>query len=348
MSDQEYRLTSYSHGSGCGCKIAPAVLDEILKCDTAAPLFDKLVVGNEGRDDAAVLDIGNGQGLISTTDFFMPVVDDAYDFGRIAATNAISDVYAMGGKPVMALAILGWPIDKLPASLAHATLEGGRAICSQAGIPLAGGHTIDSPEPIFGLSVNGMVDLNHLKKNNTVKEGDLLFLTKPIGLGIMSAAMKRSKAATTDVDEMVQWMTTLNTFGAIAAKHAYVHAMTDVTGFGLFGHLLEMVEGTGFSAEITMEKVPLLTNLQSYIDQFIFPDMTTRNFNSYGQKITELSAKNLFTGCDPQTSGGLLIAVDPAYEKDFIRLAAEYGLSAIVREPVGRIIARDDKVLVVK
>lgn len=339
------KLTAYSHGAGCGCKIAPAVLDEILKSSSPAPVFKNLLVGNESRDDAAVLDLGNGTALISTTDFFMPVVDDPFDFGRIAAANAISDVYAMGGKPLMAVAILGWPVDKISASVASQVIEGGRSVCREAGIPLAGGHSIDSPEPIFGLAVNGILETSHLKKNNTGKEGDLLFLTKPIGVGIINTAMKRGKALETDMKEAITWMCTLNAFGEVAGSMPYVHAMTDVTGFGLLGHLIEMAGGSNLSADLYMDKVPLLPNLGYYLDQFIFPDMATRNFNSYQQEVSTLSARHLFLGCDPQTSGGLLLAVDPSFERGFLKKCDVNGLGEIVNEPIGILTKKGEKTI---
>ncbi len=341
--DVPLKLTSYSHGGGCGCKIAPAVLDEILSRREDLPLFPGLLVGHESRDDAAVLDIGSGMALISTTDFFMPVVDDPFDFGRIAAANAISDVYAMGGKPLLAVAILGWPVNKLSPAIAAQVVEGGRSVCTEAGIPLAGGHSIDSPEPIFGLAVNGMVAHTGLKKNNTAKAGDLLFLTKPVGTGILNTAMKRGKALPEDLQEAVRWMTTLNRFGEKAGRLTEVHAITDVTGFGLFGHLLEMTGGSHLTATIHMDKVPLLSNLDYYLDQYIYPDMTTRNFNSYKDGLPGLSARQLFIGCDPQTSGGLLLAVDPAFEKEFLKLCRDQGLGEIVKEPVGVFSERKEK-----
>ncbi len=234
------KLTQYSHGAGCGCKISPKVLDEILKTSVAFPDNDKLLVGNHSRDDAAVYDLGNGTAIISTTDFFMPIVDDPFEFGRIAAANSISDVYAMGGKPLMAIAVLGWPVNKLPADVAQKVVEGGRSICLEAGIPLAGGHSIDSPEPIFGLAVTGILPIESLKQNNTAKEGDLLFLTKPLGVGILSTAQKRGLLNEELLAVIVKQMTTLNKTGEELGKIKGVHAMTDVTGFGFLGHLIEM------------------------------------------------------------------------------------------------------------
>ncbi len=231
MIDEPVRLTQYSHGAGCGCKISPQILEQILHTDIPAPEARHLLVGNQSKDDAAVYDLGNGTALISTTDFFMPIVDDPYDFGRIASANAISDVYAMGGKPLMAIAILGWPVDKLPASVAKRVLEGARAICAEASIPLAGGHSIDSPEPIFGLAVNGLVDIPHLKQNNTARAGDLLLLTKSLGTGVLSTAQKRNALDPAYFDAFVKQLVQLNKVGAELGKVAGVHAMTDTTGF---------------------------------------------------------------------------------------------------------------------
>ena len=303
------RLTQYSHGAGCGCKIAPNVLEEILKGSESKLKFSSLLVGNESRDDAAVLELGDGNCLISTTDFFTPIVDDAFDFGRIAAANAISDVYAMGGKPILAVAILGWPVDKIPAALAQQVLAGARAICDEANIPLAGGHSIDSPEPIFGLAVNGMIRKDELKKNNTAKEGDLLFLTKPIGAGILATAMKRGKIAEEDQEKLIDVMTQLNKAGEKLGKLSGVHALTDITGFGLLGHLIEMAEGSSLSAVINYVDVPLIEGLDQYLKQMIIPDSVYRNWNSYQHKVKGVQGPSFITLCDPQTSGGLLVSV---------------------------------------
>lgn len=320
------KLTHYSHGSGCGCKIAPAVLDKILHSSAPKSKFPALLVGNESKDDAAVMDLGNGTCLVSTTDFFMPIVDDAYTFGSIASVNAISDVYAMGGKPLMALAILGWPVEKLSAELAQQVLNGSRAICAKAGIPLAGGHSIDSPEPIFGLAVTGLVDKQNLKQNNTAKEGDLLYLTKPIGVGMISAAHKRGLAKSEDFEEAVQVMLQLNSIGAEFGQLLYIHAMTDITGFGLLGHLVEVCEGSGLSAEIDYAKIPLLKNISYYASQMIYPDITTRNWNSYQEKIEGIGAESFLTLSDPQTSGGLLLCVQPAAQQAFESFCGKRGL----------------------
>ncbi len=311
------KLTQYSHGAGCGCKISPTVLDEILKTDFQKGNFPALLVGNESKDDAAVYDPGDGNCIISTTDFFMPIVDDAFTFGQIASVNAISDVYAMGGKPMMALAILGWPISKLSPELAQQVLDGARSVCQKAGIPLAGGHSIDSPEPIFGLAITGTVKKEHLKKNSTATDSCLLYLTKPIGVGIITTAQKRGLAEAADVAEAVKWMTELNVLGETFGKLPYVKALTDVTGFGLLGHLLEVCEGSGLSAEIEYSKVPLLKNLDAYTSKFIYPDNTMRNWQSYEKKVSGIGAESLLTLCDPQTSGGLLICVDEAHGNEF-------------------------------
>src|SRR5450432_3083874 len=273
------KLTQYSHGAGCGCKISPLILDKILSGNLTVPDNKKLIVGNHTKDDAAVYDLGNGTALISTTDFFMPIVDDAFEFGRIAAANAISDVYAMGGKPILAIAILGWPINIIPPEIAQKVIEGGRSICMEAGIPLAGGHSIDSPEPIFGLAVNGLADIKNIKQNNTAKEGDILFLTKPLGVGILTTAEKKGLLQERHMRLASDQMMQLNWVGESLGKIEGVHAMTDVTGFGLLGHLVEMAEGSGLSVVIDFEKVPLIIDdLKKYIDQRCVPGGTARNW----------------------------------------------------------------------
>lgn len=337
---EDVKLTQYSHGAGCGCKISPTVLDEILKTDFRKESFPALVVGNESKDDAAVYDQGDGNCIISTTDFFMPIVDDAFTFGQIASVNAISDVYAMGGKPLMALAVLGWPINKLSSELAQQVLNGARAVCMKAGIPLAGGHSIDSPEPIFGLAVTGAVKKEYLKKNNTATENCLLYLTKPLGVGIITTAQKRGLADEKDLAEAVKWMTELNTIGHELGKLPYVKALTDVTGFGLLGHLLEVCEGSGLSAEIMYEKIPLLNNLGAYTSKFIYPDNTMRNWHSYEKKVSGIGAESLLTLCDPQTSGGLLVCVEENSASGF---EAIYGL-----KPFGRLDEKKEAVILVR
>lgn len=342
------RLTQFSHGAGCGCKIAPSVLSEMLQDNETGAEFDRLLVGNSSRDDAAVLDLGNGTALISTTDFFMPVVDDPYDFGRIAATNAISDVYAMGGKPVLAIAVLGWPVDKLPPSIAGRVIAGGRTICEAAGIPLAGGHSIDSPEPIFGLAVNGLVPVTKLKKNNTARVGDLLFLTKPIGIGILTTALKKNLLSDEDLELAVKIMTTLNRAGESLGMMEGVHALTDVTGFGLLGHLAEMAEGSGCSAEIHINKVPVIPAAVEYLEKGCIPGGTYRNWNSYSNKIGDLKEKTRMLLADPQTSGGLLVAVAPDAVQTYREQASVLGLEAFATIPIGAMTGKGAKVILVK
>jgi selenide,water dikinase len=332
------KLTQFSHGYGCGCKIAPAVLDEILKGNETTTSFPGLLVGNDSRDDAAVLEIGNGLALVSTTDFFMPIVDDPFEFGRIAATNAISDIYAMGGKPNLAIAILGWPVDKLSPEIAGRVVAGGRSVCEDAGIPLAGGHSIDSPEPIFGLAVNGIVHTDKLLRNDTAQQGDVLFLTKPLGVGIITTAEKMGKAGAADVKAAIRSMTTLNRIGERLGEITGVHAVTDVTGFGLFGHLLEMARGSGLAAELNIKAIPEIPGLDIYMDQFTIPAITYRNWNSYGHLIQEIGARELHLGCDPQTSGGLLIAIAESQVDELIGLMKEYKIPETCMQPIGRMI----------
>lgn len=320
------KLTQYSHGAGCGCKISPKDLDKILSSDFKSAFDKNLLVGNDTKDDAAVYDLGNGTAVVSTTDFFMPIVDDAHTFGKIAATNAISDVYAMGGKPLMAIAILGWPVDKLPAEIAGKVIDGARQTCKDAGIQLAGGHSIDSPEPIFGLAVTGLVDVNKVKKNNSAKAGDLLYLTKPLGIGILSTAQKRSKLRAEDENIAPELMCQLNDFGLVASQQSYIHAMTDVTGFALLGHLLEMCQGSELGAEIQTSLIPIIPQALPYIELGCIPGGTLRNWESYGEHYPQLPQKLRNILCDPQTSGGLLIAVDRNHQKEFELLAHENGL----------------------
>ena len=348
--EEQIRLTQFSRGGGCGCKISPQVLEEILDSQFTFP--DKnLLVGNNSKDDAAVFDLGNGDAIISTTDFFMPIVDDAFDFGRIAAANAISDVYAMGGKPIMALALLGWPVEKLPASLAKEVMKGAAEICKKAGISLAGGHSIDSAEPFFGLSVNGIVSIKNLKKNSTANEGDLLFLTKPVGVGILSTAQKRKALTEADLKILIEQLTTLNCVGESLGKLEGVTAMTDVTGFGLAGHLVEMAEGSGVSAELNYSRVCLIENVRQYLAQKIVPDSTYRNWNSYSKKISFDKGVNVMEAFsilpDPQTNGGLLIAVKPDSITEVQEVLKQNGLEKFI-EPIGRFVARNEKIIQVK
>lgn len=343
-TDKKIRLTQFSHGGGCGCKIAPGVLDEILKSNFSAPQNDKLIVGNSSKDDAAVYDIGNGQGIISTTDFFMPIVDDALDFGKIASANAISDVYAMGGKPLMAVAILGWPINKIPVTLAQQVIEGARIICAEAGIPLAGGHSIDSPEPIFGLAVSGLIDLKNLKQNNTAKEGNLIYITKKIGVGIFTTAGKKAVLKEEHKGVAIKQMVQLNKLGEKAAQLKGVTAMTDVTGFGLLGHLIEMCEGADLSAEIEYSKVPLLDGLDFYTSQMCVPDSSFRNWSNYDPKVSGITGDSLLTLCDPQTNGGLLITVEPDSKNEFEELLINEGYGNFAK-PIGYMKDKGEKVV---
>jgi selenide,water dikinase len=337
------KLTQYSHKAGCGCKIAPADLEKILS-ERSEMHFRELLVGNHSNDDAAVWDIGGGMAVINTVDFFMPIVDSAYDFGRIAATNAISDIYAMGGKPLFANALLGWPIDTLPLELATEVLRGAREVCSLANIPLAGGHSIDSKEPLFGLTVTGSVRTELLKRNNTPQVGDYLFLSKPLGTGIMGTAIKRGLAKEADAQAVIASMCKLNDLGMDLGALEAVHALTDVTGFGLLGHLLEMC-GTEFSAELHWKNIPQFDFLDTYLQQNIIPDNTYRNWNAWENKVegvTELKPFQVLN--DPQTSGGILVAVSPEGCDSIVELFKQNGVASV--EPIGRILERREKVVV--
>lgn len=346
MTD-EIKLTQYSKGGGCGCKIAPSVLQQILQTQNKDP-FEQLLVGNENSDDAAVYALDQEHAIVSTTDFFLPIVDDAFDFGRIAAANAISDIYAMGGTPMMAIAILGWPIEKLPVTTARKILEGGRSICREAGIPLAGGHTIDSNDPIFGLAVTGRVQIKHLKKNNGGKAGDLLFLTKALGTGILSTAIKRGLLQDQHYKIVLDQMTSLNKAGEALGRLTGVHAMTDITGFGMLGHLIEMAEGSNCSAELDYSALKKIEGLDGYLQQRTIPDATFRNWNSYSTKVqfdkgvNVMEAFNLLP--DPQTNGGLLIAADKNAVSEVTKLLEEQGLGDFLR-PIGRLIEKEEKTI---
>jgi selenide,water dikinase len=348
IPDTAIKLTQYSHGAGCGCKISPKILDEILTSNIARPDNDKLIVGNHSKDDAAVYDLGNGTALISTTDFFMPIVDDPYEFGRIASANAISDVYAMGGKPILAIAILGWPITILPPAVAQKVIEGSRSICLEAGIPLAGGHSIDSPEPIFGLAVNGLVAIPNIKQNNLAKEGDLLFLTKPLGVGILTTAEKKGLLQPAHKGVAAKQMMQLNKVGEALGAVKGIHAMTDITGFGLLGHLVEMAEGSGVTAVIKMDNIPLITaELKAYLDQNCVPGGTHRNWDSYGEKIGPITPYQKTILADPQTSGGLLIAVSAEAVHEVKSILQQFGLEKFTT-PVGNMIALQTSAVLVQ
>ncbi|CAM3429786.1 selenide, water dikinase SelD [Aquirufa ecclesiirivi] len=344
--DTNIKLTSFSHGAGCGCKISPQILDQILHTDTPKKNHPLLLVGNESRDDAAVFDWQNGEAVISTTDFFMPIVDDPFDFGKIAATNAISDIYAMGGSPLMAIAILGWPIDKLAPEIAKKVLEGGRAACADAGIPLAGGHSIDSPEPIFGLAVTGKVKKEHLKQNDQATESCLLYLTKPLGVGILSTAQKRGIVSPEDLAIAVKQMSTLNQFGEQLGHLYYVKSLTDVTGFGLLGHLVEMCDGSGVSAQLYFDKIPTLPQINFYLEQKCFPGGTSRNWASYGHRIEDgISEFQQLIGADPQTSGGLLIAIEATSQSEFESFAQSQGFNLQV---IGKTLPKKEKAIYIQ
>lgn len=305
------RLTSLAHGGGCGCKLAPSVLQQLLADEALAPQFKQLFVGTETGDDAAVWQLDDETCVIATTDFFMPMVDDPYDFGRIAATNAISDVYAMGGRPIMALAILGMPIDKMPTSMVRDILKGGRDVCALAGIPVAGGHSIDSPEPIYGLAVIGTCRPENVRRNSGARPGDALILTKAIGVGVYSAAIKKQMLPESGYAEMIRSTTLLNRIGTELARNDDVHAITDVTGFGLLGHALEMARGSGATLAIRSPAVPLFSEAETLAQAGHVTGASKRNWASYGEAVmlprgTPEWRRHLLT--DPQTSGGLLIA----------------------------------------
>ncbi|EHN65768.1 MULTISPECIES: selenide, water dikinase SelD [Comamonas] len=323
------RLTSLSHGGGCGCKIAPGVLSELLaKSNLPKQFFPDLLVGTETADDAAVYRINDEQAIVATTDFFMPIVDDPYDFGRIAATNALSDIYAMGGTPLMALAIVGMPINVLPHDVIAKILEGGESVCRDAGIPLAGGHSIDSVEPIYGLVGIGIVNPKQMKRNADARDGDVLILGKPLGVGILSAALKKNLLDDAGYRAMVDATTKLNRPGAELAKLEGVHALTDVTGFGLLGHGLELARGAQLSARIESAKLPVLPGVQALAEQGIFTGASGRNWASYGEHIQLASTvtdaqKALLT--DPQTSGGLLVSCAADAVQQVLKVFADSG-----------------------
>jgi selenide,water dikinase len=342
-SSSAIKLTEYSHGAGCGCKISPQVLETIVATKLDVKMDPNLLVGNSSKDDAAAYDMGNGQVVLSTTDFFMPIADDPFDFGRIAATNAISDIYAMGGKPLMAIAILGWPINVLSAEVAQQVVDGGRQACMDAGIMLAGGHSIDSPEPIFGLAVTGQVEKSKLKQNNTATSGCKLYLTKKLGVGILTTAQKQKKLKPEHEGLAVEVMCQLNKIGADVADIAGVTAMTDVTGFALMGHLIEMCEGSGVKAKINFDTIPFLEPVKDYLEMGCVPGGTLRNFDSYGHKLAPMIEEQRNLLCDPQTSGGLLIAVTEESEAELVAMLSTAGLYA---QPIGELLANDDNATV--
>ncbi len=339
------KLTQFSKGSGCGCKVAPHVLEEILKASAADTKFPLLLVGNSTKDDAAVYDTGHGILLISTIDFFTPIVNDAFTFGKIAAANALSDVYAMGGTPTMAIAVMGFPVEKLPVEIAQQIIAGAKEICNEANIPLAGGHTIDAPEPFFGLSVNGFVAKENLRQNSTAQTGDVIFLTKPIGTGAIATAMKRELMTEAESSEAIDSMCRLNKAGSLFSTLDFVHAMTDVTGFGLLGHLIEMCEGAQLSAEIDYARVPLLQGMKELCAKFIYADNTMRNWKSYEAKTAGIGSESLLTLCDPQTNGGIMVAVAENQKATFLQLAESNNCSVF---EIGKFFERKEKAVFVK
>lgn len=345
MVNVSVKLTEYSHGAGCGCKIAPETLSTIVAASKSTVQFSSLLVGNSQQDDAAVVAIDEHRAIVSTTDFFMPIVDDAHDFGRIAAANAISDIYAMGGKPICAIAILGWPVDKLPASVAAEVIAGGREQCDMANIPLAGGHSIDAPEPIFGLAVTGLIDRSNIALNGGCKAGDKLYLTKPLGIGIVTTAQKRQIVKAQHIGQVTQLMTTLNTFGEHAAKIDGVSAMTDVTGFGLFGHAVEMARASGCTIEVVANSVPFVEGVDDYISQGAVPGGSQRNYASFTGEVDNMTDLQIAKYFDPQTSGGLLIAVDEASAKRLEQEASQRGQSIYY---IGDVTTRTSRLVTLK
>ena len=346
-SDQPIKLTSFSHGGGCGCKIAPGVLSEILKKSTGFPVPKELMVGIETADDAAVYKLNDEQALIATTDFFMPIVDDPFDFGRIAATNAISDVYAMGGTPIMALALVGMPVNKLPLDTIGKIIQGGESICAEAGIPIAGGHTIDSVEPIYGLVVMGLVHPSKVKRNADARAGDVLVLGKPLGVGVLSAALKKDKLDAEGYAAMIANTTKLNKPGKALAELAGVHALTDVTGFGLLGHLLELARGAKLNAQLDMDKIPLLPGVEQLAHEGYFTGASGRNWDAYGMDVdlgTGVSDTQRVLLTDPQTSGGLLVSCDPGSVDEVLALFAREGFGDAA--VIGRMAAGEARVKV--
>ena len=335
---EKIRLTEFSHGGGCGCKIAPAVLSEILANSPVKGVLSKdLLVGTETADDAAVYRLNDTQALVATTDFFTPIVDDPHDFGRIAATNAISDVYAMGGRPIMALALVGMPLEKLPVSVIRRVLEGGESVCAQAGIPIAGGHSIDTLEPIYGLVALGLVHPDKVKRNSSAKAGDVLILGKPLGIGILSAALKKGKLSAAGYAQMLDWTTRLNTPGEALGEMPAVHAVTDVTGFGLAGHLLEICRGSKLAAQVDFSSIPVIGEALDWVKQGVATGASERNWNGYGHEVEfrgESWQQKLLS--DPQTSGGLLVACAPEAEKSVLEVFRRKGFAEA--RTIGRLV----------
>ncbi|HEY9380465.1 MAG TPA: selenide, water dikinase SelD [Burkholderiales bacterium] len=334
------RLTQFSHGGGCGCKISPAVLSDILAETPVRALVPDLLVGIESSDDAAVYRLNDEQAIVVTTDFFMPIVDDPYDFGRIAATNAISDVYAMGGKPIMALAIVGMPLDKLPVHAIRRILAGGESVCAAADIPIAGGHSIDTVEPIYGLVALGIVHPGKVKRNDRARPGDVLILGKALGVGILSAALKKGMLSEQGYAQMIATTTQLNTPGPCLAELRGVHALTDVTGFGLAGHLLEICRGSNVAAQVEFDALPLLSEARAWAEQGVATGASARNWASYGAQIElspQLAPWQQALATDPQTSGGLLVACAPDAVDDVMAEFRNGGFADA--RPIGKLVA---------
>jgi selenide,water dikinase len=324
------RLTSLSHGGGCGCKLSPAVLAALLRDSPAAAPFAALLVGRETADDAAVYQLNAEQAVVATTDFFMPIVDDPFDFGRIAATNALSDVYAMGGRPILALALLAMPIKVLPAEVIREILRGGETVCAEAGIPVAGGHSVDSVEPIYGLAALGLVHPRHVKRNSTARNADALILGKPLGIGILSAALRKGELTQSGYQAMIETTTQLNAAGPALAELAGVHAMTDVTGFGLLGHLLEMCRGAQLEARLEFSRLPLLDEVLALAADGCVTGASARNWGAYGDEVRlapQLTVADKALLCDPQTSGGLLLACAEETVPQAIRILQQQGFT---------------------
>jgi selenide,water dikinase len=343
---EKIRLTEFSHGGGCGCKIAPAILTELLAATPIRGLPKELLVGTDTSDDAAVYKLNETQALVATTDFFTPIVDDPYDFGRIAATNAISDIYAMGAKPIFALALVGMPLDKLPLSVIGKILAGGESICAEAGIPIAGGHSIDVLEPIYGLVALGIVDPGKIKRNSTAKAGDVLVLGKPLGVGILSAALKKGKLSDAGYKAMIDSTTKLNTPGIALAEMPGVHALTDVTGFGLAGHLLEICRGSRLSASVSFSELPFIKEALAWAKEGVATGASDRNWKGYGQDVALPAGapewqRKLVT--DPQTSGGLLVACAPEAEQAVLAEFAKRGFAQA--KTIGRLAAGAAKII---
>jgi selenide,water dikinase len=343
---EKIRLTEFSHGGGCGCKIAPAILTELLAATPIRGLPKELLVGTDTSDDAAVYKLNETQALVATTDFFTPIVDDPYDFGRIAATNAISDIYAMGAKPIFALALVGMPLDKLPLSVIGKILAGGESICAEAGIPIAGGHSIDVLEPIYGLVALGIVDPGKIKRNSTAKAGDVLVLGKPLGVGILSAALKKGKLSDAGYKAMIDSTTKLNTPGIALAEMPGVHALTDVTGFGLAGHLLEICRGSRLSASVSFSELPFIEEALAWAKEGVATGASDRNWKGYGQDVALPAGapewqRKLVT--DPQTSGGLLVACAPEAEQAVLAEFAKRGFAQA--KTIGRLAAGAAKII---